>query len=61
MNRREALRQVAEWTAATLQGGDLDEATGLDTADMSDADAERLGWAVSEVIRRLYRMGGSDG
>lgn len=59
MTRQEALRQVASWTAATLQGGTLDEAAGLETDALSDADCERLGWAVEQVVGRLHRMGQS--
>lgn len=59
MNQREAIRQVAQWAAANIQGGTFSEATGLEEDDMTDADAERLGKAVEYVVERLYRMGGT--
>lgn len=58
MNRREAVQQVADHLLAILVSGDLEESTGVSENDLSDADADRLGWAVQEVARRLHSMGG---
>lgn len=60
MTKGEALNRVASTMAAILGAGDLEEATGIDPIEqeqMSEADLERLEWAMEEVQRRLYRMG----
>lgn len=60
MTRQEALQGVAGHVAGSLLAGSLEEACGVDQADMrtmSDADVDRLAWAVEEIARRLRRMG----
>jgi hypothetical protein len=62
MTRQEALRLVSRHVAGLLIAGDFEEASGLMKADaqaLSEADADRISWAIDEVQRRLYRMGGA--
>ena len=59
MTRQEAVRVVARQCAAILSASTLDEATGIPEDDISPADEARLGEAVSTVLDRLYRMGGT--
>jgi hypothetical protein len=60
MTRQQALAQVADWIAGNLEGATFEEATGIHDLDkLSDADADRLAWAVEEVGRRLRHMGGT--
>lgn len=61
MNRAQAIAQVAAHAAAFLRAGTFEEATGVSEELVSPADARRLEEAVGEVIRRLYKMGGSGG
>lgn len=61
MNKREALRIVAHTVmahtlAASGTGGLFED----EDPAWSDADRDRLGWAVDEVCRRLYVMGRRD-
>jgi len=60
VNKPEALRRVASATAAWLYSSELGEVLSIDTESMSDADYERMAWAVEEVRRRLYLMGGAE-
>lgn len=62
MDRQQALRMVASKAASLIGSSTTEEATGVDNLDtLSDADIERLEWAMDEVQRRLYRMGGRRG
>jgi hypothetical protein len=60
MTKQEAVHLIAAHVAGNLLAGSLEEATGLGGPDqdrMSAADLERLGEAMEEVARRLYKMG----
>lgn len=39
-------------------GGTIEETTGLPEDILTEAEIERVSWAVGEVQRRLYAMGG---
>ena len=58
MNKEEAIAHVASYVASVLQAqhvGEIIDHIGL--GGLTDADTKRMGDAVEEVIRRLYRMG----
>lgn len=61
MNKQQWLRKVADQSAAVLSSSTLAEAAGLmndeEVEALSDAEAERAEWAVTEVLRRLDKMG----
>jgi hypothetical protein len=61
MNKQQWLRKVADQAAAVLSSSTLAEAAGLmndeEVEALSDAEAERAEWAVTEVLRRLDKMG----
>lgn len=60
MNKQQWLHKVAAHAADLFNSGDFGEATGLmphEVEALSEAEAERAGWAVAEVTRRLHRMG----
>jgi hypothetical protein len=58
-NKPAALRQVARHLGAHLHAcAGYDEAAGLDENTLTPAEIRRLDWAVDEVLRRLYAMGG---
>jgi hypothetical protein len=60
--KKQALQVVVSHVAGLLGADSLEEATGFtepEVAAMSDAEMERLDWAIEEVRRRLYGMGGS--
>ena len=57
MTKQEAVARVAAHAAGWLQSGDFEEATGVNPDSVSNADVERLGEAVAEVVSRLHRMG----
>ena len=60
MTRKEALAKVAASTAALLQAGGIEDLFGINEWE-GTSDEERINWAMDEVIRRLYRMGGPRG
>jgi hypothetical protein len=57
MRKEEALARVASHIAGLMSASDFEENTGVFSGEVSDADAERLDWAIEEVKRRLWRMG----
>ena len=64
MNRRQALRLVADRAALVIEtamtNDPLRDTLGIDDDTISAADAGRLEWATDEVTRRLRRMGGRE-
>jgi hypothetical protein len=57
-NRPAALRKVASTVAALVAAGGYEDLFGYDiTAYLTNAQAERLDWAIDEVKRRLWNMG----
>lgn len=58
--KKAALRLVASHLAGNLGASTTDEILNSAEAEesLTPAEAGRLGWAVDEVIRRLYSMGG---
>jgi hypothetical protein len=58
--KKAALRLVADHVAGNLGASAADEILGSIRAEesLTPTEAIRLGWAVDEVIRRLYAMGG---
>jgi hypothetical protein len=58
-NQKAALQQVARHLAAHLHAcAGYDESAGVADETVTPAEARRLDWAVDEVMRRLYGMGG---
>jgi len=59
VNKQQALYVVASHVAGLLQAGSFEEATGVreDDGAVSEADYDRLSWALDEVVRRLDRLG----
>lgn len=55
MNRRYWLSRVASHAAADLSASELEQIIG-EYQELSEADQERVDWAVDEVRRRLYRL-----
>lgn len=56
MNRQEWVRRVADHAAANLGASNPDEVVGEYEA-LTEADQDRVDWAIDEVRRRLYYMG----
>ncbi len=58
--KRAALQRVAGHVASNQQSSGTDEILGDPGAEelLTPAEAARLDWAVDQVVRRLYRMGG---
>jgi hypothetical protein len=52
-----ALRKIASATAALIGAGGLDDLFGYTHEDWTQAEMDRLYWAVEEVQRRLWEMG----
>jgi hypothetical protein len=64
MNKQDALHLIAAHVAGNMLAGGIEEATGINGPDLdklSAADQERLGEAMEEVARRLYKMGTTPG
>lgn len=56
MRRQQWVAQVASHAAANLHASTADEVI-REYEELSEADQDRVDWAISEVIRRLHQMG----
>jgi hypothetical protein len=60
-NRKAALRKVSDSVAALVAAGGYDDLFGFSIEDyLTEAQLGRLDWAIDEVKRRLWAMGGED-
>jgi hypothetical protein len=58
-NRKAALVRLATMVASLIKAGGYDDLFGYDIdRELTEKQVERLDWAIDEVVRRLYRMGG---
>jgi hypothetical protein len=59
-SRKAALQLVSRYLGGHLPASTTDEILGWDGAEdkLTRAEAGRLNWAVDEVARRLYAVGG---
>jgi len=59
-SKQAALRTVSNAIAALIDAGGYDDIFGYNINDeLTGAQEERLGWALDEVKRRLWNMGGA--
>jgi hypothetical protein len=57
VNKQQALYTVASHIAGLIQAGSFEEATGVRDDDVDGKDAERLHWAIGQVIDKLDTLG----
>ena len=60
MTKRDAVRLVVDTIAAQLQASEIEDLIGS-TYGLSDADIDRIGWAMDYVEGRIRKIGGRNG